>query len=375
MQRTIVSSWNEWDPLKHVIVGRADNTVIQAPEPAIERDFREYGIPLGLYGSIPQELVDKANEQLDNFVTILEKRGVRVDRPTPLDFHQEVKTPDWTQKTMFGCMPPRDILLTVGNEIIEATMSYRSRWFEYLCYRPLLQQYFKEDPQMLWNVAPKPRLTDRTYKKDFWPEWHTLSKEEQLERSKRTEWTITEEEPLFDAASVSRWGKDLFVERSTVTNYQGIEWLKRHFPNHRVHTVRVKEEWPVHIDADLVPLRPGLVLANQKRTLLTEKIYELFKINDWKVVTCVQPAHQKKAHLATVSIWISMNLLSLDSKTVCVEESEHAQMEQLDKLGFEVVPVPFWDVAPFGGGLHCATADVFREGNLEDYFPKQIKDV
>ena len=33
---------------------------------------------------------------------------------------------------MFGCMPPRDVLLTVGNEILEATMSYRCRWFEYL---------------------------------------------------------------------------------------------------------------------------------------------------------------------------------------------------------------------------------------------------
>ena len=26
--KTIVNSWNEWDPLKHVIVGRADGTCI-----------------------------------------------------------------------------------------------------------------------------------------------------------------------------------------------------------------------------------------------------------------------------------------------------------------------------------------------------------
>jgi len=58
---------------------------------------------------------------------------------------------------------------------------------------------------------------------------------------------------------------------------------------------------------------------------------------------------------------------------VCVEASEKAQMEQLDKLGFEVIPVPFWNVSAFGGGLHCATADVYREGECEDYFPKQIK--
>jgi glycine amidinotransferase len=47
-------------------------------------------------------------------------------------------------------------------------------------------------------------------------------------------------------------------------------------------------------------------------------------------------------------------------------------MEQFDRLGFEVIPVPFWEVGAFGGGLHCATADVHREGTLEDYFPKQI---
>ncbi len=29
--------------------------------------------------------------------------------------------------SMFGCMPPRDVLLTVGNEILEATMSYRCK--------------------------------------------------------------------------------------------------------------------------------------------------------------------------------------------------------------------------------------------------------
>ena len=64
-----------------------------------------------------------------------------------------------------------------------------------------------------------------------------------------------------------------------------------------------------------------------------------------------------------------MNILMLDQKTVCVEAHETAQIEQFDKLGFEVIPIPFADVAAFGGGLHCATADVYREGILEDYFP------
>ncbi len=63
----------------------------------------------------------------------------------------------------------------------------------------------------------------------------------------------------------------------------------------------------------------------------------------------------------------------LDSKTVCVEAEETAQIKQFEKLGFDVISVPFWAVSPFGGGLHCATADVYRKGTCEDYFPKQIK--
>ena len=128
--KTTVCSWNEWDPLKHVIVGRASGTMIQAPEPAVQNDWPEHGFPLGAFGPMPQEMEAKANELLDNFAAILEKRGIRVDRPAPLDFNQVIQTPDWIQESMFGCMPPRDVLLTVGNEMLEATMSFRSRWFE-----------------------------------------------------------------------------------------------------------------------------------------------------------------------------------------------------------------------------------------------------
>ncbi len=372
-KETVVSSWNEWDPLRHVIVGCADGTMVQAPEPAVERDWPEYGFPLGKYGPLPKEMEEKANEQLDNFAKILEGRGIRVDRPTPLDFSQTVQTPDWRQETMFGCMPPRDLLLTIGNEILEATMSLRSRWFEYLCYRPLLEQYYKEDPNMRWEAAPKPRLTDRTYKKDYWKEFNAMSKEEQLERTKAKDWVLTEVEPLFDGADVGRFGKDLFVQQSTVTNGAGIDWVRRHFPDHRIHTVIFKEESPMHIDATFVPLRPGLALANRQRVPLVKELRELFDKNGWEIVQCAKPAHDKKAALSYCSVWLSMNLLMLDPKTVCVEASETAQMEQLDRLGFEVIPIPFWDVAAFGGGLHCATADVYREGTCGDYFPKQVE--
>ena len=371
-QRTVVNCWNEWDPLKHVILGRADGTMVQAPEPAVERDWPDDGFPLGTYGPLPQEMADKANEQLDNFGKILESRGIRVDRPTPLDFGQTVQTPDWKQASMFGCMPPRDVLITIGNQILEATMSYRSRWYEYLCYRPLLEQYFKEDPNMRWEAAPKPRLTGRTYKKDFWKEWRTLSEEEQFERARNLDWALTEVEPLFDAADMMRLGKDIIFQPSMVSNMAGADWIRRHFPNHRIHVMNFKEKAQVHIDSTWIPLRPGLILHNRERDAVPEQL-KMYEINDWEIVECVQPQHRAKRRLSYCSIWLSINLLILNPKTVCVEASETAQMEQLDKLGFEVIPVPYYDVAPFGGGLHCSTTDIYREGACEDYFPRQVE--
>ena len=39
--KIVVNSWNEWDPLKHVMVGRADGTCIPAPEPALDTKVPE----------------------------------------------------------------------------------------------------------------------------------------------------------------------------------------------------------------------------------------------------------------------------------------------------------------------------------------------
>ncbi len=321
---------------------------------------------------MPEKMEDKANELLDNFAAILENRGIRVDRPTPLDFSQAIQTPDWIQESMFGCMPPRDVLLTVGPEMLEAPMSFRSRWFEYLCYRPLLEQYYKEDPNFRWESAPKPRLTERTYKKNFWHKWYSLSQDDKLRHTEDSDWIIKETEPLFDAADVARLGRDLFVQKSMVTNDAGIEWLRRHYPEHRVHTVSYTEELPWHIDATLIPLRPGLVLVNPERTPLQKAHNLLFKKNGWELVEAPKSIRTEKMPLCTCSLWLNMNCLVLDPKTVCIEAGETPMMELLDKYGFEVIPVPLFEVSPFGGGLHCATADVYREGGLEDYFPKQI---
>jgi glycine amidinotransferase len=368
--RTVVQSWNEWDPLKHVIVGVADDCHIPPPEPAVECKIPEDSDMRGKWGRRPQHTIDKANEQLDGFARILEKRGIRVDRPTPIDFSMSISTPDWKQLSMFGCMPPRDVIVTVGHEMLEATMSYRSRWYEYLCYRPLLEQYFKDDPNMRWEAAPKPRLTAESYKEGYHE--RVLGVAKRLEAAANRDFVTTEKEPLFDAAEFARFGRDVVIQHGYTANLAGIEWVRRHFPDLRIHAMNFPgDPYPIHIDCTFIPLRPGLVLSNPQRKPRPEH-RGFFERNDWRIVEAAQPAHSEPPPLCYSSVWLSMNVLVLDPKTVCVEASEHATMAQLDGLGFEVVPVPFRDAYPFGGGLHCATTDVYREGTCGDYFPKQM---
>ena len=315
----------------------------------------------------------------------MEKRGIVVDRvvlhPGMLD-RRPVSTPDWTQLNQHGVNNVRDVFLCHGNEIMEATTCRRSRWYEYLNLRPLFEKYFKEDPEFLWTAAPKPRLTDESYKKNYYyNQFNVWTDEEKLKRVHEWNFQLTEKEPLWDAADAARFGKDIFWQCSVVTNRSGMDWLKRYFGSKgiRVHPVLFDNNpHPWHIDVNMLPLRPGLALYNPEWYPLTEEFKKLMKMNDWELIPAAKPVyvHKNKCYLIAdygKKSWISMNTFSLGPNTVCVEAHETAYMEQLDKLGVEVIPIPYEAVIPLGGALHCTTLDVYREGTCEDYFPKQIQ--
>ena len=369
-----VESYNDFDPLRHIIVGIADNQHIPEACPASNEKIPADSPMRGSKaGRRTQESIDQANECLNDFAGMLEDRDIIVDRPSAIDWHERITTPDFTISSGFGCMPPRDCLLTMGSTLLMAPMSFRSRYFEYLAFHELTREYFESDPNCLIEQAPRPRLADESFRMDYVEDYEYLSEEETMARSLRKEYSTLETDILFDAADVMRLGKDIFVQHGLTTNLAGIRWIKRRFEpqGYRIHTLSFRDNHPIHIDATFCPLRPGLMLLNPNRPLFDGQ-REIFEKNDWEIVEAAIPAHDTPPPLCYSSVWLSMNILILDHKTVCVEATEHHQMEQFDKLGFEVIPVPFRDAYAFGGGLHCSTADVLREGSCEDYFPNQF---
>ena len=389
----IVNSWNEWDPLKRVIIGRPEGTNVPAPEPAWWYDLPLGDYPLGSFGPFPQEMVDAANEQMDYFVAQIEKRGAVVDRIDiqPFMLNKPYSSPmGWVQLNAHGVNNVRDVTMIHGNYIIEATTVRRSRIYERFNLRPLFEQYFREDPEMVHFAAPLPMLTDESYVKNYYYLYENVwTDEDKKNRLHNWEFQLSEKEPLWDAADAMRFGKDIFHQGSCVTNKGGMDWLKRMCSalGLRLHHIlfdtpmdpkKPDNFHPWHIDVNFVPLRPGLCIYNPDWAPRTPEVWELFKQNDWELIPAARPTrvHKNKVYLTGLyegKSWISMNTFSIDPKTVCVEAGETAYCEQLDKLGFEVVPIPYEKVIPFGGALHCTTLDVYREGGCEDYFPKQVE--
>jgi glycine amidinotransferase len=354
----VVNSWNEWDPLKEVIVGSARGAADIGYEPSLSPYFPPGSAGRAFRGqAVHQAVVDDAERQLDHFANLLERSGITVRRPDPVDQSIPVKTPDWEVACGHAIACPRDLLLVIGNEIIEAPMAQRARYFEFRAYRNLLKNYFAQGAR--WTAAPKPLMSDALYQE--------RSPGEAFDNAFTP--LLTEFEPAFDAACFARCGRDIFWQPDLVSNTFGADWLQRHLgADFRIHRITFREPTPTHIDTTLVPIRPGLALINPDRPC-TNGLLKLFKINDWQLVPAPPSVRTGPAPSRDVSNWISMNILMLDERTAIVEHSEKPMIDLMRSLNCEVISFAFDRVYPFGGSFHCCTADIRREGTLQSYFP------
>ncbi|HVS42847.1 MAG TPA: amidinotransferase, partial [Candidatus Dormibacteraeota bacterium] len=328
----VVNSWNEWDPLEEVIVGRLEGAAAPPSHVTMvgnlpRRAARLY--PLLAGRRYPRFLVRPAERELDGFVRLLEAEGITVRRPDIVDFSRRYAAPSW-QSNGFCTASPRDGILVIGDELIETPMAWRSRYFETHAYRALLKEYWSRGAR--WVSAPKPELLDRLYARGFVPP----------RKGEPVRYIINEFEPVFDAADFVRCGTDLFVTRSNATNATGIAWLRRHLgPTFSIHEVKSHCPQPLHIDTTFMPLAPGKVLINPEY-VDSRELPPILK--SWDILVAPEPdpiRGLRNLHLSMVSKWISMNVLMLDPERVVVEQSQSSMMRLLERHGFTPVPCPF----------------------------------
>lgn len=348
-----ISTHNDWDPLKEIIVGRADGARIPTVDlSTMSFSYAAHNISdiKKIEGPFPQWLIDEANEDINELVKVLLQLGIKVHRPEDFDTSVEFSTPDW-KSTGWYTWCPRDLLLPLNNLMIETPSPTRARYFETRAYHNIMIKSVQNGVE--WIVAPRPILKDESFTFD------DISKP-----------TLRNLEPLFDAPNVVRLGKDLLYQVSNSGNQLGFQWLKNILEprGYRLHLAADIYSF-AHFDSTIIPLRPGLVLLNSTR-VTTANCPKLFDKWDKIYFSDVAQTNPVKSYLndfMPCSPYIGLNLLSINPSTVCIDKDQIELIKLLEKKGFVCIPLPMRHARTLSGGFHCATLDLIREGALEDY--------
>jgi len=329
---TIIHSCNGWDPLKEIIVG--DATGVRIPSFNLSmKNFMYANLSdnkiKSLVGSYDKQVIEETNEDLDMLAKTLNDLHIRVYRP---------------EKRVYGWMNycPRDIFLVLNDTIIETPCVMSERINESFAYKHILNNI---DRYGKWIQAPTPQYLEESFNFD------DLSKP-----------TLMNEEIMFDAPNVVRMGKTLLYQISNSGNLKGYEWLCQTFPEYDIHIANHYSG--AHFDTTVIPLRPGLVLLNGHRCS-KDNYPEIFK--KWDKIFFTDIIDQYSENSAISSSVIGLNILSINEKTVMVDKNQTPLIKELKKYNIDSIPMSLRHAKTLGGGFHCVTLDLHREGKLEQY--------
>lgn len=378
----MVHTYDEWSPLKEIIVGSAKNYCSHDREVSFDIFFHEnlfrsdWAYPRLKKSTsrraqdrawqIKAQYVEELNEDVEGLAAALARVGVKVHRPLELPLNAEpIRGFGW-EALPVPALNIRDNTLILGDEIIETPPAIRSRYLETRLLAPVFRRYFEAGAK--WTTMPRPVLTDNSFDLSYARATETTlgGPTEPIEQPESSAYDVGFE-MMLDGAQVLRLGKDLVVNIANENHAMACTWLERHlhdrFRVHRVH--RMSDN---HIDSMILALRPGVFLARHSgiKSLLPAPF------NKWKFIIPPVPTGNNfpvydDGDLVLTSPYIDLNVLSVDPDTVVANEGCPDVIRALEREGFTVVPVRHRHRRLFGGGFHCFTLDTVRTGALEDY--------
>jgi N-dimethylarginine dimethylaminohydrolase len=302
-----ISSGNEWDPLRSVVVGSALNANWPSDDPVFSREsektsWRETPVPAG---PVPHWIVEQTEEDLQALVEIFTAAGVEVHRPGTIDF---------VANQGFYNYCPRDRLLIAGDVIVDPAMMYPCRDLELEAYRNIVDraQHYLHMPR--------------------------------------------HEGMILDAANICRLNDDWLFLESASGNQQARDWLQQQLPGVRIH--RCNFYAGVHIDSTVVPLREGLVMLNASR-VQEDTVPE--PLRNWDKIWIHDCVAQDFYQYPYASKWIGMNCVSISPDTVIVDAAQTEIIKTLEQRHFTVIPHTLRHSRTLGGGHHCVTLDLWRQ--------------
>ena len=301
----MISSYNEWASLRHVVVGDATNANWPVNDPVFLAEgkkslWTKTSVPAG---PVPQWIIDETNEDLQKFVDVLELLGVKVSRPAPYNFQQH---------DGFYNYCPRDRLLIYGNTIVDVAMMYPCRDQEIVCYQDLIKDA---------EVIQMPR----------------------------------DQGMVLDAANILRANDQWLFLESASGNRAAYNWLCKDFPMVDIELCNFYAG--VHIDSTISVLQDGLVLLNSSR-VNESNCPQMFR--GWQKIYVDDVVAQDFYQYPYASKWIALNMFSVNPHTVIVDQDNYNLIRTLEQNSMTVVPLKLRHSRTLGGGFHCVTLDLNR---------------
>ncbi len=342
-----VNVHNEWDPIEDIVIGIIDEARLPTPDKSLHAiEFSNYpslkSIPNGPF---PAKVVEETAEDLEVLANTLSKLGINVRRPQAKKTDKEFGTAEWRSNGLYNYCP-RDVILAVGDQLIESPCPIRARYFEVFAYREILLDCLKKGAR--WISAPRPELCDELY---------TEPNPDKI--------CLTELEPIFDAANVLKVGRDILYLVSNTGNKLGGEWLQTILgPQYKVHFCH-DLYLHTHIDTTITLVRPGLVVLNPER-VNEQNMPAIFK--SWDKIWCPEPVDIGFIGEKPYSTeWIAMNFLMVNPNLAIVDKNQTKLIAALNQHNVEVISLQLRHARTLGGGFHCVSLELYRKGSLENY--------
>ena len=304
----MISSFNEWDNLKLVVVGSATHANWPTDDPVFAQEkqktrWKETPVPSG---PVAQHVIDESNEDLDTLARTLQQLGTQVIRPDPFDFQ--------AAGGMYNYCP-RDRLLIYGNTIVDPAMMYPCRDQEITALGQVISQSR--------DIRVMPR----------------------------------DQGMVLDAANICRLNDTWLFLESASGNQPAYNWLCEQFPDVKIELVNFYNG--VHIDSTVTPLREGLVVLNSNR-VNEDNCPRAFDFWDKIYITADDISPQSFYEYPYASDWIAVNMLAVTPDTVIVDKKQTKLIKKLESYKLTVIPLELRHSRTLGGGFHCVTLDLIR---------------
>lgn len=392
MKRIKINSWDEFQPLKSVVVGST-----------YDSSFFD-GVKNKKVKDVLKKIVDETTEDIEYFKEQMKSHNIQVFQASPkeLGYHSSIldysdvngrighksDNPGIVRDVLIPIHPlqVRDDAVVMGNKIL-----ITDKTFEVQGYVKKFQEWFGEDQVdlTLYNGKRNFRRTELNMKEQIETsgldiDFDTLTQEEKDK--------LLSEFPLggFCSPNITRIGKKCLVDLHQTED--ALTFLQELYPQFNYSKLILGG----HNDGIFSVLKPGVVIAGpwfkgkEHNFKNWDVIYfddnrwndvrEWYKIKDQNKGKWWVPGEEDNHDFAkfvdaVLPNWtgfveetiFDLNCLVIDDKHVVVNSNSKKLFSVLEKYDLTPVYCPlrhrfFWD-----GGWHCLTLDVSRSGGQNDY--------